>query len=316
MMLNMKQQENVVWTKTPVVILTAAFCCLLWSSAAPAIKIGYNLFDIKTNDIPSIILFAGIRFVIAGLMVIFAGSLIEKRFLVPKREAMPYIGVLALFQTIIQYILYYIGVAHTSGVRISIINACGTFFSIVISVLIFKYEKFTFTKVTGSILGFIGVFLMVTNGGKISGVPFSFFGEGILIISVVSSAFAGCFIKKFSQYEDTIILSGYQFFAGGWVMIALGYCLGGRLYARSLYCFPLYLFLGFISAGAYTFWSILMKYNDVSKVAVFEFLYPIFGVAISAVVLGEGVEATNVNTLIAMLLVIVGILLVNRNINK
>lgn len=305
-------KKNVVWTKTPVVILTAAFCCLLWGSAAPIIKIGYGLFQVGADDTPSVILFAGVRFIIAGLMVIFAGSIINKKFLIPKRKAIPYVGILAMFQTVIQYFLFYVGVAHTSGVRVSIINACGTFFSIAVSVFIFRFEKLTSAKVIGSIAGFLGVLLIVTNGENISGVPFSMLGEGILIISTFSSAFAGCFIKSFSKYEDSVTLSGYQFFFGGCVMAFLGLCLGGRLAPASLTCIPLLLYLGFISAGAYTFWSILLKYNDVSKVTIIGFLNPVFGVIISAIILGEGKEATSIYTLIAMLLVAVGIIVVNR----
>jgi hypothetical protein len=35
--------------KTIVVWLGAFFCCLLWGSAFPCIKIGYRLFDIPAN---------------------------------------------------------------------------------------------------------------------------------------------------------------------------------------------------------------------------------------------------------------------------
>lgn len=310
--MKMKNKEDIIWKKTFVVILTAAFCCLLWGSAAPTIKIGYKLFKVLASDTPSVILFAGARFIIAGLMVIFAGSIINKKFLFPKKQAFTYVGILAMFQTVIQYILFYVGVAHTSGVRVSIINACGTFFSIAVSVFIFKFEKLTSAKVIGSIAGFLGVLLIVTNGENISGVPFSMLGEGILIISTISSAFAGCFIKSFSKYENPVTLSGYQFFLGGLMMTLIGLCLGGRLHPDGAACIPLLLYLGFISAGAYTFWSILLKYNDVSRVTIIGFLNPVFGVIISAIILHEGAEATNIYTLIAMILVVIGIVIVNR----
>ena len=120
----------VIWEKLPAVILTAFFCCTLWGSASPSIKIGYQLFGIGADDTPSRILFAGIRFAIAGLMVLAAGSAAAGRPLVPKRTSWRYVAALALCQTIIQYIFFYMGLAHTSGVRGSIVNAAGTFFSI------------------------------------------------------------------------------------------------------------------------------------------------------------------------------------------
>ncbi len=36
-----------------VVYVCAAFCCLLWGGAYPAIKSGYDLFQIATDIIPS-----------------------------------------------------------------------------------------------------------------------------------------------------------------------------------------------------------------------------------------------------------------------
>lgn len=66
-------------TKTPVVITLALICCALWGSSFPCIKIGYRMFAIGGNDTASQILFAGIRFLLAGLMVIIICSFIYKR---------------------------------------------------------------------------------------------------------------------------------------------------------------------------------------------------------------------------------------------
>lgn len=307
-----KTGKKNVWTQTPVVVLTAAFCCILWASAAPCIKIGYKLFGVATDDVPSILLFAGLRFTIAGLMVIAAGSVLQHRLLLPRKSSWKGILTLAALQTVIQYIFFYNGVAHTSGVRTSIINACGTFFSIAVSVLIFRFEKLTIAKVIGSIAGFLGVLVIVTNGNAISGTPFTLAGEGLVIISTLSSAFAGCAIKLFSRHEDPVLLSGWQFFFGGLIMMALGAAGGGRLVPNAATCIPLILYMGFISAGAYTFWGILLKYNEVSKVTICGFMNPVFGVIISAILLGEFSEAANLYTLIALLLVVAGIVIVNR----
>ena len=72
----------------------------------------------------------------------------------------------------------------------------------------------------------------------------------------------------------------------------------------------LLLYMGFISAGAYTLWSILLKYNPVSKVAVFGFFNPVFGVILSTLILQEG-TSFNLKTFMALALVCVGIITVN-----
>ena len=57
-----------------VVFLLAMLSCFLWGSATPAIKIGYETFGIASSDTVSIILFAGIRFFLAGILVIIVQS--------------------------------------------------------------------------------------------------------------------------------------------------------------------------------------------------------------------------------------------------
>ena len=77
--------------------LLALFCCALWGSAFPCIKIGYRLFQISAGDTGSVILFAGLRFALAGIMVILAGSAMQGRRLVPRRGDIVKIAKLCTF---------------------------------------------------------------------------------------------------------------------------------------------------------------------------------------------------------------------------
>ena len=54
----------------------------------------------------------------------------------------------------------------------------------------------------------------------------------------------------------------------------------------------------------------LLKYNPVSRVAVYGFMNPVFGVIFSALLLGEG-EGLGLKALGALLLVCMGIFVVN-----
>jgi drug/metabolite transporter (DMT)-like permease len=305
--------KQVFWTRMPVVFLAAFFCCALWGSASPSIKIGYELFSIGADDTPARILFAGIRFTIAGLMVILYASIRSRHWLVPKRESWKYVAVLALTQTILQYIFFYMALAHTSGVRGSIINAAGTFFSIFLAVAVFHFEKLTIQKVLGSLLGFAGVVVIFTGGdaSTMSG-GFSFAGEGAMLLAAFISASAGCFIKLFSKHEDPVVLSGWQFFIGGIVMVLIGTIAGGKLHMTSSAAIVLILYMGFISAGAYTLWGILLKYNPVSRITILGFMNPVMGVILSAIFLREGGEALQWTTVLALVLVSLGIVVTNR----
>ncbi len=62
--------EHHTLTKTWVVAALASLCCILWGSAIPMIKTGYRLLQVDTTNTASQIVFAGIRFALAGLFVL------------------------------------------------------------------------------------------------------------------------------------------------------------------------------------------------------------------------------------------------------
>jgi drug/metabolite transporter (DMT)-like permease len=298
-------KQEVIWQKKGIVFLTALICCTLWGSASPAIKIGYQLFQIAADDTAGRILFAGVRFTLAGMMVILYASLHERKLMKPQPGSWRYVLILMCFQTIGQYVFFYMGLAHTSGVRGSIINAAGTFFAIFLAVFLFHYEKLSRGKVLGSLIGFAGVFLMV--GGPQAEGKVTLAGEGAMTAAAFCSALAGCLIKKFGTKEDPVVLSGWQFLLGGLVMSAAGWLMGGRLVCTKWTGMVLLIYMAFISAGAYTLWSVLLKYNDVSKISILGFMNPVMGVLLSAVFLKEGREAMQGTTIMALVLVSIGI---------
>ena len=291
----------------------AAICCCLWGSAFPVIKIGYNLFNIDSSDTASIILFAGIRFILSGVLTVAIFSAVNKKFVKPKKTSIGKICVLALFQTVLQYLFFYIGLAHTTGVKSSIIDGSSTFFAIIISVFIFKQEKFTVSKIIGSLLGFSGVVLAGLSGSK-QGFSFQF-GDIMLLISAISYSCSSVFMKKYSNDDEPAVLSGYQFVLGGAVMTVVGLVMGGKVSTDSIKGVLVLLYLGFISAIAYSLWGLLLKYNDVSRVTVCGTMTPIFGFTLSYLLLGED-NGKLVYKLIGLLCVVGGMVIVNLKFNK
>ncbi|MCC8016047.1 MAG: hypothetical protein LIO43_01320 [Clostridiales bacterium] len=73
------KNNNSKLSKNYVMIPLALLCCFLWGSAFPMVKIGYRLFSIAADDSFSQILFAGLRFSIAGILVIIFGSAASKK---------------------------------------------------------------------------------------------------------------------------------------------------------------------------------------------------------------------------------------------
>ncbi|MCI1966670.1 MAG: EamA family transporter [Oscillospiraceae bacterium] len=306
----MNLQKDRILTRPIVVCLLAMICCALWGSAFPSIKSGYSLFQIPQGNVSSQILFAGIRFFFAGVLTVLFGSMANRRPLLPRAGSWKRIGILSGFQTILQYIPFYIGLAHASGVKSSILVGTNVFLSILVACLIFKQETLTNRKVLGSIIGFSGVVLVNLSGAKFSA-ELSFLGEGMILLSTVSNAFSSVLMKKFSRQDNPVLLSGYQFVLGGAVLAVLGFAAGGRITNWTAPGAFVLLYLAFLSAAAYSIWSILLKYNPVSRVTIFGFMNPVFGVILSAVILNEGQQAFGLKSLAALILVSLGIYIVN-----
>lgn len=304
-------------TKTYVVVVLCTVCCMLWGSAIPVIKLGYKEMQIKGSDIPTQILSAGIRFFLAGILAVIIGSVVSKKPIYPKSAASFFRAVkLSSFQTIIQYVFFYIGLANTTGVKASILDGTSVFIALFVSGLIFKMEKVTWIKILGSVIGFIGVFLININTDSVKTLfEFSVLGEGFIILSTIGYACSSVFMKRYSAYDDTTMLSGYQFIIGGLIMAIAGYAFGGRFLVFSFKAAMIIVYLAFVSAVAYTIWAQLLKYNPVSKVAVFGFLTPILGSVFSMLILGE-TGAFDLKGAVSLVLVSAGIMLVNINFKR
>jgi len=175
--------------KNMVVFLLAAICCVLWGSAFPCIKIGYSLFEIVGSDTATIIFFGGTRFFLAGLLGITIASVSAKKILIPDGAGLKKAALLSLFQTILQYLFFYIGLANTSGVKASIVESVHVFVAIAVSAWIFRQEKLTSRKVLGCVLGIIGVVLVNLDPAAMN-FELSLKGEGFILISTIAYAFS------------------------------------------------------------------------------------------------------------------------------
>jgi len=297
-----------VFTHRKVVFLLASLCCLLWGSAYPAIKNGYALFGIAADDIPSKLVFAGYRFIFAGLVLLLIAAL-GKKTLRMDRRTMGQVSLLGLTQTSLQYLFFYIGLAYATGVKSSIMNATGTFFSVLLAHFIYKNDRLSFNKVLGCVVGFIGVMVVNFSDGLLR-FEFTLLGEGFIVIAALVLSAASIYGKKLSQRVDAVVLTGYQLAIGGAVLLLIGIAASGTLTGFTFKSSALMVYLVVLSSAAFSLWTILLKYNRVSMITAFNFMIPVFGTALSALFLDESfLEWKNG---VALLLVCYGIWLVTR----
>ena len=302
-----------ILTNTFFVAAVAIICTLLWGTAFPAIKIGYRLFEIPGEDIPSKLIFAGARFFIAGILVLLIGLCTKSRrkMLPGRRDILP-VGLLGLFQTFFQYLLLYIGLVNVTGVRSSLLTSVSAFGSVILSAVFFKSDRLTPKKITGCVIGVLGLVVMCAGSEGLSG--FTVMGDGLVILSNLSGSAGNIISKKSASDRHPFMLSGWQLIFGGGELLLLGAALGGRLNFQSAGCVLILIYLSLVAGVGFMLWTMLLFYNDVSRVAVFNLLIPVFGTMWSGIFLSE--KIFTLQNILSLILVCSGIFIVNSKFAK
>ena len=294
------------YRNTKVRCILALVCCALWGSAFPCIKIGYEMFHISGTG--SQILFAGYRFFLAGVFTYIIASILEKRPIRMKLSSAPYVCLQGLLQTTVQYVCFYIGLAHTTGAKGSVINASNGFFAIIMAHFLLKSEKMTWRKAAGCLVGFAGVIVINLSPGA-WGSGFSLMGEGMVLLCSFAYGTSSVTLKMISDREHPTTITAYQLLFGGLVLIVTGLLAGGEMHGFTPASTALLIYMALLSTVSFCLWAELLKYNPVGKVSIFGFSIPVFGVTLLALFLKENIFT--VQNLAALVLVSVGIIIVN-----
>ena len=298
------------WSKPFTVAAVALLCCLLWGSSYPAIKSGYALFSIAQADLPSKLLFAGWRFVLAGAFVLIVAAIMGKPVMRTIKDHPRQLLLLGSTQTALQYVFFYLGLAYTTGVKGSIMNATATFFSVLIAHWFYANDRLSPAKALGCVIGFVGVLTVTIGGNGELGSGFSWLGEGSVVLAALILAASSIYGKQLSQRMDAMAMTGWQLGLGGALLVLVGLATGGYMGMPSLQALVLLVYLALLSSAAFTLWSLLLKHNRVSQVTIYNFTVPVFGSVLSAMFLGETLWAWHY--VLALVMVCIGIVLVTR----
>lgn len=305
-----KEKEDNIFKHPLLVPLMAIFACILWGSAFPALKTGYHRFGIAADDIFTKMLFAGYRFLLAAIFL-FVFQLLtgSKNSLHLKRSQLKFILFLGLIQTTLQYFFFYNGLAHTTGVKGSILNTIGIFFTVIVSHFIYQNDKINYQKVIGLIIGLVGVVLVNLSKGSFN-FEFKLTGEGFIIFSALASSIATIMVKNSREKIEIIALTAYQMLVGAIFLIVLALT---KVSPFTLQFNPgsimLLLYLAFISAAGFGLWYVLIKNNSLGYISIYRFMIPVSGTILSAIFLAD--ERLSFNTFIALGLVSAAIIVIN-----
>ena len=286
-------------------IVIALIACALWGSLFPFIKIGYSAFEIDGKNIPAIILFAGMRFLVSGIVMIAMFSVKEKGLLMPQKKDITPILLVSLCTIILHYVFTYMALAVGEGSKSAIVKQVGFLFLSCFSFIFVKDDLFSWKKLLCGILGFCGIIVTSLDGGG-----FSFaVGDALLIISSFCFVAGTVATKRYVNRISPLTIVSYSQLFGGAILCITGVCLGGRILHIDFRTFTVFAYIVAASIVAYVLWNVLLKYNSVSKLSIIKFAEPLFAVIFSGLLLKE--DILKINYLIALLIIAVAILLSN-----
>lgn len=290
------------------VVILALTAATAWGWAYPLIKLGFAEFGITQSMTGSKMLFAGIRFCIAGLIILALAACTKRPFRPTRPVDWGYITLFALLNTTLHYTCFYIGLSYSEGARAAILNSLGTFLLVLLACLCFKTDRLTLRKILGCIIGIGGI--LILNVGNTTSGTFTLMGDGMIILNALCSAFAGLMTRGLSHRINVFVGTGYSLAIGGVLLILPALAMGGTLPHITPTGLLFLTLLVSISALGFALYNKLLSCNPVGKVAIFNSLIPVVGTITSCLCLDEPFHTKYIA---AALLAMTGIYVINKS---
>ncbi len=287
-------------------ILLSLLVMAIWGVLYPFVKIGYEAFSINGSDIPSILMFAGVRFAICGLILSAIAFFKKDKIEAPKTKIVGIILIIGLFSIILHYSFTYIGLSSTDSSKTALIKQLGALLYVCFAFLFFKSEKFSVLKIVGAIIGFLGIVAINFNPNGISFTT----GDILIILASICLVVSSILNKVIAKNNSPFWINGISQFFGGIVLIIVSLCMGGSMLTFNLKSTLVFSFICTASMAGYVLWNYVLKTADLSNLFIIKFAEPLFACVFGAILLKEDIFKWQY--LIAFVLISVGIILGNR----
>ena len=278
--------QRPVWVA--LLAFTAAFS---WGWAFPLVKLGCAEYGITQDMTASKMLFAGLRFGLAGIIILLIAATTGRSFsyknTAPKGSFSNALFLLlfALMNTTLHYACFYIGLSYSQGARAAILNSMSVFTLVILACIFFKSDKMTYRKMLGCVVGFAGI-LTLNMGNQESG-AFTLLGDGLIILNALCGAFAGLLTRGVNKRIDVFVGTGYSLAVGGFLLIIPSLLMGATLPQITLWGVCILALLVGISTIGFALYNKLLTCNPIGKVAIWNSLIPVVGALTSCICLHE-----------------------------
>lgn len=277
----------------------------LWGLLFPLVKLGYDVFEIKT--VPDALLFAGVRFCVCGAIVCAFCALRDKEaFKTIKSSVVIPVLLSGFFSIVLHYSLNYCGLILTESSKSAILKQAGSIIFVCFSWAFFKEDKLTIRKIIGVLLGLFGIIsINISSGG------YSFhIGDILIVLSSVCMMVSNIISKKAVSSVSPIVLTGVSQLFGGIILVAAGLLSGGKMTPVLNIDSFVFVWIILTSVISYCLWYITVGRANLSNLYIIKFAEPLFACIFGAILLGE--KIFKIQYLISFLLISAGVCISNK----
>ncbi len=225
-----------------------------------------------------------LRFLVATPLMFLLVLLRKKPLTLPKKE-MPWLIALGLTGVTLLYLFQFLGIHYTNAPTASVLINTNVIFIAVLSGL-FLHEVLSGKRVTGIILSFIGVFVIMfadLSKQEITVDNLFFIGGVLMLLSALCWALYSLIGKRLLRTYDEYVITAYGFGLGTLFYLPFVFFHIGPVLQQTTvdgWIAVLYLALA-CSLFGYVGWNYGLKHTDASKAAVFLNLIPLFTILMS-----------------------------------
>lgn len=279
-------------TKTKSIIYVL-ICVLLWALIPVVSKLGQSNLD---NH--QFLFWSSVISFLTFLLIILTK---KKGKVILKLSAKDWIHsvILGLLGTYLYYILLYFGYANAKGIEVLIIQYCWPIFVIVLSVLILK-ERLNLRKVISIILGFFGVFMVLTKG-KLTDIHLdNLFVDSIVLVAAFVFGLFSVLSKKVKI--DSLSLVTIYFLTATVISFISMISLSEFKLPTQDTILPILINGIFVNGISYIFWIGALKIGKASFIAPFVFLTPVISTILLILFFKEPFQLVYVIGMISVIL--------------
>ncbi|MDM5314780.1 DMT family transporter [Fictibacillus sp. b24] len=272
---------------------------VVWGLNVTATKI------LVTNFMPVTI--TGIRVLTAGLTVFLLLSLIKKVRMLTKKEFW-YVFLASIFNVVAHHYFLSIGLTETTATNGGLIMGMSPLLTTILAIS-FLGTPLTLLKTIGLLLGFSGVAFIVLEGSQVTGISF---GDGYILLSVLTQAVSFILIKRVAHTLDPRLMTGYMMVIGSLFLIVIGLIEEPQGFAGVIENSTVSLWLIYFASACIATAMGHMLYNEAigkigaSEASIFINLNPFFALVGAVLFLNEKILFQHI---LGFFLIITGVLL-------